>query len=437
MPRMPTPLPWRRARRTRRPPHTWTAALTALCLAGTAWGQSSPWYLGGLVSTTHDSNLLRLGKGQPAGAGQWQSDTVLSTALVGGLDQALGRQRLSGNLTVRDNRYSRNSRYDNQSYSAGLGLDWSTVERISGQVTAGASRNLSTFNADFVGLLTEKNFETTQGLNASLSVGVITAWSMELSAGHRRVRNSLDRPAVQAQNFDQDDWSLGLAWRPSAALKLSASLRGVQGDFPTFRTTAAGIEGDRYRQRQFNLGASLQASGASLLDLRLGHSRTGYAADTQRDFSGVNGSLTWQWQPTGKLRVNTRLARDRGQDNYPASAPSPLGPVPLTLSDDRLQTTLRGQLDWDLRAKLALSASLQFTRRDVDRNTRDVTRTLLLNTVTGRDDTTITTLGARWTPRRWALLGCDLRHETRSARGEVTADLRGASLGCYGQFTLQ
>lgn len=419
--------------------------LALVCLwlgAPTAAAQSSPWYLAASTSLAHESNLLRLADAQAPLAGESRSDTVLSTALVGGLNQGLGRQRLTGSLTLRDNRFDHNGKYDNQSYNGSLGLNWSTVERVSGVLAMSAARNLSTFNADGVGLLSEKNLETTRAVNGSVSVGLVTQYSFELGAGQRQVRNSAADERVLARDFNQDTLSAGLTWRPSGALNLAATLRTLRALYPTFRTTAAGVESDRYQQQQTELVAGWQATGASTLDARVTFGDTRYRVNEERNFSGVNGSLSWLWQTTGKLRLTTRYSRDKGQDAYPTTTAGvfqglSVGSVPATLNDQRVISTLRLQSDLDLSPKLALVASVQQARRTIVRNTFVPAGLDAPLAQSGRDRTTLWTLGGRWAPLRSALLGCDAASERRRASGDLSANLKSASLSCFGQFTLQ
>ena len=414
-------------------------AVTLALWAHAAAAQQSPWSVGGSLLLSHDSNLLRLADTQDPGPGESRSDTVLSTALVGGLNQNIGRQRVFGNLTLRDNRFERNAKYNNQSYNGALGLDWSTVNRVSGNLSISAVRNLSTFNAEGVGLLPEKNLETTQAVNASVSVGLVTEYSLEFGAGRRQVRNSVRDERVLSRDVNLDTLSLGLAWRPSSAFSLTGALRQASALYPTFRANANadGYESDRYKQQQIELVAALVPSGASTLDLRLSFGDTRYLINEERNFSSVNGSLGWLWQATGKLRLTTRLARDKGQDNYPSTVPTLRGPAPVTLSDSRVITTLRVQADLEVSAKVALSTSLQHAQRTLDRNTLALASTVSLDTSSGKDGTTLFTLGVRWAPLRNTLVGCDASSESRRASGALTSNLKAASLGCYGQITLQ
>ncbi|MFN9618123.1 MAG: hypothetical protein ACK55X_00220, partial [Synechococcaceae cyanobacterium] len=69
--------------------------------------------------------------------------------------------------------------------------------------------------------------------------------------------------------------------------------------------------------------------------------------------------------------------------------------------------------------------------------TRTVPDDVLRFSAEGIDQTTVLSLGARWSATRWAQLGCDLRHEKRRATGNVTAGLAGTSLSCSAQATLR
>ena len=431
----------KRARAAARPNCTWAALAWAACGLFTALpvaAQTSPYYVSGSVAATHDSNLFRLADDQVPSPNSTRSDTVLSTAVAGGFNQGIGRQRVYGSLTLRDNRFQSNDLYSNHSYNGSAGLDWSMIERISGTLSVNAALALSPFNADGVGLLTQKNLETTQAANTLVRIGVVTEYSVEVGAGLRRVRNSLDLERVRARDFNQDNYSVALAWRPGGALSLVGALRVLNGEYPTFREGAGGaVVSDRFKQQQVELATTWQPRGASSLDLRLNFGDTRYVSNEDRNFSSLTGSFGWLWQATGKLRLNTRYTRDEGQDAYPSSIPFFFTSIPVTLVDNRVVSTLRVQGDLDVSGKVALSASAQVARRDLKRDTVTVFAPTSLGQNEGRDSTTLLTMGVRWAPSRSALLGCDASTERRSASGELSTALRVSTLTCYGQLTLQ
>jgi hypothetical protein len=405
--------------------------LLAACLAPPAAAEANPYYIGASESVSHDNNLIRLADGQAAPDGYNRSDTVLSTALQAGIDQGFGRQHLSANLSLRDLHYQRNPTFNNQGYTGNLGLDWSTVERVSGSLLATTNRSLSTFNTYGVGLLKDRNYEDSQGYNATVSVGLVTRYSLEASLGHRAVSNTLDNQLVQARNFRQDTGGLTLYWQPSGATRIGLGLHETRGRYPKFRQVADGYQADRYKQQGVDLSATLQPSGASSIDARISQQRTTYDLNQARDFSGLTGSLAWNWQATGKLRLSTRLSRDTGQDSYAVTV---FGNVPGSSDTSRLVNTLRVEAYLQQTAKLTFLGSAQIAQRNV---VQTVINPLLPLNANGKDSSTIGSIGARWTPLRTVTVGCDVSQEVRTASGDLVTPLHNSSFACFGQLQFQ
>lgn len=419
--------------RNRIPSHRLPAMLLVCCAMQFAQADPNPYYIGLSQSFSHSSNLLRLPDGTAAPAGTSSSDTVSSTSLLAGIDQPFGRQHAYGNLALRENKLSKNTTYDNQGYSFTGGLDWSTADRISGSVKATADRNLASFNADQIGLLLERNLQTTQQLDASIRAGVVTALTAELTVGGRSVDYTARQ--YQTQEFRQGSASLGLRWRPSAQGSLGLALRQTKGRYPTAVPTGVDAQNntvygpDRFDRRDLDLSATLVPSAVSNFDGRLSFGRTRYEQATQRDFSGVTGLLRWTWQPTGKLRVTSRLSRDPDQSSYffqPAAE--------ATVDYSRLTTALRERVDFDLSAKISLNASLAYAHRSLVQNVPVVGS---LGDSSGTDHSTTIDFGAMWVPTQSLQFGCDLTRERRLGNSTLSASYGDTTASCYGQFTLQ
>lgn len=400
-------------------------------VAAPALAQVSPWSVGVSQSVMHDNNLLRLGGGQVAPEGFSRADTVSTTSLQGSLDQGFGRQRLGASLSLRNSRYSGNSVFNNQGYTGYVGLDWSTINRISGNLSASANRSLSSFNSYEIGLLRQRNYENTRGVNASVSVGLVTQYSLEAGLGHREVTNTLDLPALQSRNFTQDSGTLGLRWRPSGATSMALQMRQVRGRYPKYRLVDGEFQPDTFRENGVDLIASLQASGASSFDFRLGNSHTRYDLNAQRNFSGVTGLLAWNWQPTGKLRTAVRLSRETGQDSYAVTV---FTNVPGSSDNSRIVNLLRLEATYDYSAKVNFYSGWNILQRSI---VQTIVNPLLPLNASGKDHINTLQLGARWTPTRTTSLGCEAAHEDRKASGQLTTSLSSFSFNCYGQLTLQ
>jgi len=391
---------------------------------------ADPYSIAGAQSFGYDNNLLRLGNGSQAPEGYSRADNYSITTLQGGIDQAFGRQRLAVDLSLRNVRYSGNSIFNNQGYTGSIGLDWSTVERLSGRLSANTNRSLSGFNSYEIGLLREKNYEDAQGLNASVNVGLVTQYSLEVTASHREVNNSLQNQSLQARNFKQESGSVGLRWQPRPSSSIGLSLRHTQGKYPKFRQVGNTFQADRYKQEGVEVSARLQPSGASLFDARVAQSRTRYDLNDSRSFSGITGSAGWAWQPTGKLRLNTRFTRDTGQDSYAVTV---FSGVPGSSDSSRLVNSLRLDLSYDLSSKVSFTTAWQAGRNSV---VQTIENPLLPVRASGEDRSSVFSVGARWTPTRSVTTGCDAAHEDRKATGDIVISLSSASFSCFAQLQL-
>ena len=408
------------------------AALTTLA-AGAAMAQSSPYYLGVAQSLGYESNLYRVGDDQTLPAGYSKSDTVSGTSLVGGVDQTIGRQRVYGSANVRANRYANNKALDNESYGLNLALDWATVGRLSGTLSAAADQNLAQFNNRAAGgVETRKNVVRTNQVDARVRLGVVTKYTLEASLGHRN--RSYSAPEYNSSEYRQTSGSLGLRYRPSGALSLGVVLRITEATYPKFNQTAPGVfESDRLKRQDIDFTATWLPSAVSQFNLRLSPTHTSYDRDTGSDFSGVSGSATWGWQPTGKLSLTPGLSRDTGQSSDAVN----LGFFGSGVTDySRTTSALSLKADYELSAKIALNAGISYAHRALA-NTSSLAGNPV-GTVTGSDNTTVLSLGARWLPTRSIQVGCNVSAENRSSSNtNLSVGLSGNAFSCYGQFVLQ
>jgi hypothetical protein len=417
----------------RLPPAALAVVATLALLTGPAEAETTPYFVGLSQSITYESNSLRLDASQPRPEGLKFADNVYVTSLLGGFDQPYGRQRGFGNLSLRQITYAGNTGRNNQAYTGVLGLDWSTVERISGSLSVNANRALSSADGLGLALINEKNFESSQGLDARIAMGVVTEYSLEAGFGTRSVRNSLKNRALLARDFDQDSASVGARWRPSTAANVALTLRETRGRYPKFRQIADGsFLSDRFKQQSLELSGAIAPMGASTFDARLAQSKSRYDLNQARDYSGLTGSLGWNWQATGKLRLATRLSRDTGQDSYSTV----LFGVPGRADYTRVNDSLRLQADFEVTAKIALTSSWQSTQRTLSQLASDAGQASDSGK-SGKDLTHQFTLGARWSPYRTTVISCDGSIERRSAQGELSNALRNSTFGCAGQFQLQ
>ncbi len=393
--------------------------LWALASTG-ATAQSSPYYIGVAQTFAHNSNLIALRDNQALPAGLSKSDTVSSTALVAGIDQPFGRQRLFGTANLSSNRYSRNSEFNSSGYALRLGLDWQTIERLSGRVSASSDRSVRADTRDASNqFILRSNTETANQLDASVSVGLVTRLSAEASVSRRDVSYSAAQAAFR--EYEQSSGSLGLRYKPGSSLTYGLGLRQTRWNYPNFLVGTAD-PADRRTRNDLDGSLLWQPTGPSSFDFRLSNGKTEHDQFDVRDFSGVTGSLGWDWQPTAKLRFTTRLARDTGQDADR-----------LTTAFSRTTDSLRINGDYALSAKIAVNLSLSaFDRLQAGRG-------VVVSGLDGREKGNSLGLGARWAPVRSTVVGCNVSAERLGTNRNPNLNdaYSSSTTSCYGQFILQ
>ena len=392
------------------------AFAAGLVVSGAGWAQATdrPWNVGVVQDFTHNSNVYNTSTNSAG-------DTVSTTTLRGGLNLRFGRQRAYANASALHQRYSDANARSHNGYTLGTGLDWSTVERLSGSFTLDANRRLTDFNVGGIVPVTLANIEQTKDFNARVRLGVVTLLAFEAGVGQRQV--SFSAPEFASREYKQDNGSLGVTYRPSAILTLGT---GLSVQRTRFLAAAPGQSApDRSDRQDAYLSANWVPTGASTVNARVNFGKTEYERATAADFSGITGSLSWAWRPTGRLGLTTLLSRDTGQESGFLRLVE--GAAVSATDFSQVSNALSLQASYALTGKIGLTAGLTYTRRTlVDGFTG----------VAGSDISKLASLGAIWAATRTMSLGCSAGYDSRSATGIGSDSFSNKRFGCFGQFML-
>jgi len=380
-----------------------------------AAAQTNPYSLAVSQKFSHSSNLFQT-------AGATVSDTQSVTSLIAGLDQPIGRQRLSASLSASLNRYQDNSQLNNEGYALRAGWDWSTINNISLSLKADASQSLGDFSPAGLPSITTKNLVSSQGFGATVRQGVVTRLTTEASFSHRRTRNS--NALFGSRDLDTDEGSVGVKYRLGGATNVGAALRMTRGEYPDYLVFGGQTLSETFRRRNLDLNADWQPSGVSRLNARVSLGKETYNRDTVRDISGLTYSIGWSWKPSGKVSLNAALTRDTGDEATTLT----LGDFALTGNAvNRVRNGLSLSANYALTAKIGLSASASTSSGTV----------VTPNTGTsGRERTQRIAFGATWDPTRTVRVGCDFSRDSRDASALATA-YDADVFGCFAQLTLR
>ena len=395
----------------------------------------SPYYLGANQSFTHDSNVYRV----PFGP----SDNYSSTSLLAGFDQPFSRQRLFGTATVSLNRYQEQTALNNTSYGLLTGIDWATIWKLSGNVTATLNQSLAAPAATVAAPSETRNVLKRKGLSG------LARWGGEsvLSAEGRLGYSTQDYSGAQynAANTKNEYGSLGVFYHPGPRLQLGVAARLDRTRAPfAFQLADGTFQGNETRGRNldfladYNNGNSLTASG------RLSYTRqTNTSVDTA-DFSGLTGSLNLGYRATGKIAFNLAASRDAGFNATRSAytlvmvAPTPVttGPVSTTAAlyeNNQVTNAVSAGVTYAATSKIGLTAGARYSRARIITSPGGVT-----SGSPASSNVTDTSRGANLVvnyafSRAWTF-ACSLARERREVAGAFSYGYTDDVAACSAQF---
>lgn len=383
-----------------------------------AGGQEpSPWMIGIRQEFTGEDNLFRAPEGSEV------RDRISSTGLTLGVNQPIGRQRLSADLQANANRYRNNEQLNNTDYRAAVRFDWETVERISGEVSAQTQRSL--YRESIGGTIsTERNQLRQSGVAFQARVGIVTLWSFEggVAASENKYSGGA---AVANRDVRQHSANASVRWRPSDRLSTRLGVRQSRGTYPNF-----GAGADEFTRNDIDLIGSLTPSGASSLDARLSATRERHTIQLDRDSDGWTGALGWNWRPTGKLTLGLDLSRDSsvGRTGFDSSL------ITADSSDARESQSATMGITWQATAKIRVTPSASFVRRKLDSGFSAGGGSL-----TATDRTTIVGIGVHYQPITALDLSCSIEREQRKSdsASTLTSPYTANVASCSAQFAMR
>lgn len=407
--------------------------------------EQSPYYFGLQQSLGYDSNIFRLPDRTQVGnvVLEPQSSGLISTTLLmAGLDQPIGRQRLYGDLSVGYASYGNQSQLDNPTYRLVAGLDWDTLEKVSGNLELRSGRRLGAFG--------DRDIPTGQGDNderydrlaivARLGDHLRSRAWLQADLVWDRIRNEVDfltpvpvsttPPLRDTDGYERDDQAVavgfGVRYRWLGSTIVGAGLRTESRslEFAQRLTDPPEMVDSTIDSRRNDIDFFLEHRGGDVheLDARLSYGRTNYDSPSVADSNDWSGSLRWVFRPTAKIASHLRLLHDSEDRDLGSSSIA-------DASGDRQTDAVEWQLDYEATAKVSLNLSAGLYRRDYERSAARFT-----------DTDTAFWIGAKWSVQRITTLGCNVGTYRRSSTLTTAFgrnDYQGNALNCYVQLLVR
>jgi hypothetical protein len=388
------------------PPPALAGASSGSAASISALTTQSPYYIGIQQAFTHERTKIT-----PGGS---TSDTFSTTTLRAGVNQPISRQRFFADAEVRVNRYAERTASNNVGYGLNAGVDWATINRLSGTVSAHADRSRTAFIDSTGSGIPTDNITRSEELRGVGRLGVTTPLTLELGASYRQVAFS----KAEGENYKRRGAHVAGIYRLSSATNVGLGLSTAKSKY----------NDDNADRRDIYVQGQWIPSSLTDFQARIGKTEVDYDVRRARDFSGITGSLAWNYRPTARIAVTTTIARDTGQDiGFLRIAPgTPIAAANFSVASN----TLNVRATYEATAKILVDGGIGWSKRYLANS--------FVSAFSGTSDGTSLSLGARWMVTRNASLGCQVQTEQVSTKTNQTSTtkLNNDQFGCFGSFTI-
>lgn len=344
----------------------------------------------------YDSNLLRLSpsfKGQVVPGVSTRSDVINTSTLGLHLNKPYSLQRIELDAFALRQEY-RN--FDYLNYSAlnyRAAWHWSLTPRLRGDVST--QRDTHSNSASDVANVTRRNLrrDTWTRLNAEADLGAAVRLLGALS--QRRISNE----QFVAEDRDSNVRSVfaGLRYVFPSGSSVGYGYRVASGGYLRDADDAPDVRGSKFDQTEHEIAARWNWSGRTSFEGRVAYVNRRHAERPERDFGTPLAELRMRWAPTGKLRLDTLVARTFTATHTDYASYSTRDRIALTPS-------------WAMTAHTSVRLQLEQSEQKFRGAPPDSLYTF------DRDDTVrLARLAMDWRPRETITLTVQLQTERRSS----------------------
>ena len=312
-------------------------------------------------TTTADDNMLRIrDRFDPVNVENARIRDLISQGkfadishrMTGGVifQKEIHRQRLSADLSWTYNKFQRFHEIDNDLKNFRGNWNWFLGNRLEGNMGASYIQSLMPFVFQ-PGIKTIRT-EQTQFINAAWRFH--PSWSLngEYTRYDLNTDSSLERMRFLSRT--EDRFEGGIDYVTSSKNTVGVLFRNILGDFTS--PPAGSLVDNGYDQKEALAKIVWAVSEKSRFLWTGGWVERKNASFDQRDFSGFNARMIYNWQPTDKIGLTINGWRQTGSPNN------------LTASFS-LNTGVSVVPSWDITKKIRLEGDFSYETRKFDRFT--------------------------------------------------------------------
>ncbi|MCU6498862.1 hypothetical protein LPN04_13770 [Rugamonas sp. A1-17] len=385
----------------------------SLCCGGASAALSDTLHPFASVTYSHEDNLLRLSDDTPLAPGQQREDDLRSAVAGVLLERPIGRQVLTAQAKVSRVTFSHYEQLDYNGQDFNAALQWHLFEHLDGHLGGSYAQTLTPFT-DFHS--SERNLRVQRGEYVDGAWRFLPSW--QVRGGFTRNKFAYDLLSQQYNDRTEDLAEVGVDYLASSGSRVGLVSRELRGRYPNQRSFGGIAIDDGYKQREIKLNVYWYLGETTQVQMLAGRARREHNFFTVRDTSGVNGRVTANWNPTGKLRFTAAGWRE-------------FSAVESSIVNSSLNKGASVNATWNATAKIALNGALRREKRDFSAAGGLVLPVDLTDTIR------TTSLGLTYNPMSVLQFGVNAFSEKRSGSpfiGSGTYKANGMSLTATAQF---
>lgn len=363
---------------------------TSLAIAGQ--GDLFNFVLGGNV--IYDSNLFRLPDGvtpSSTSGNSQRSDIINTTSAVFSLDKEYSLQAFHADYRITSNKYQNFNFLDYDAKAYNLAWYWSLSPEFTGTLSKTQNQSLITFEDNRS--LTQVIL-TTENNNIDFDYSPHNIWHVIGGYSEKSSKNSqtfLEQASNKTKNIEG-----GLKYVFGSQSFISLVFRDTTGEYLGQAIDFVNLRDNGFNRQDEIIKGIWVLSGKSNINFQLANADYKSNNFAARDFSGLYGSVAYEWDILPKTTLVFNLRRS-------------LEPY-ITATSSYANTDSLGLAPvWNISSKLILKSNLDISKRDF---------LGLLPSYTGdpRSDKTIRYgMNLSWTPRSYISTTFGLQHQERDS----------------------
>lgn len=291
------------------------------------------------INKTYDDNIFRQSSNEI-------SDVITVSTLGIRFDKAYSLQRFTLDASYTDYKYNRTDFLDYGAKNYNAAWLWSLTPNLTGKISSEQTQVLNDFR-DFANPI--QNIRTTKTQRFRAEYSPHSVWALIGGATYTDATNSQQFNAQT--DFNAFAFDYGAKYRFASGSSLAFLGHNRRGEYSGRPVSA--IFDNGYDETEFEIDATLKASGKSNLTAKLAYIQREYDHLTLRDYQSYIGYINYDWHITGKLATVFNYSRT-------------IYPFEQSNSTYSLTDAFRAELIYNMTDKMLASINTKVSDRDFD-----------------------------------------------------------------------